>query len=304
MSNSQKTLIEKDETKAEETKKSTKSPSRAQTAKEAYAKMEVANEKLYGNIVAENKSLRDSIEASNQKVIELTNSMKESNDKVAVTLIETEEKLEQLTGLTEALTQRLDEMNTVDVSEAPVAPAGTSAPEPAVQSAPVDLGNIQEYVTSRDAFNRYLKEFSRRDGELADKHFKNILEKICLMKVDYEKLCSNAQKDIKMYSAQDILNSFSAYLVDIENIIVDAGVVIGPYGNEGDQIDPMHQRIVNVVPTDDPAKNGVVAERLAPGYEYNGRAIVKEKVNVYKVPDENPEPAPAPAEPVEREILG
>lgn len=140
----------------------------------------------------------------------------------------------------------------------------------------------EEYVTSKQQFNLYSKLLNRREGELANQKLLNLLTMICTMREDFGKLCSDMGKDISKLSAQDVLDSFSAYQVDLENMLGDAGVAIGPYGEDGGKVDALHQRIVNVIPTDDPEKNGTVAERLTDGYEYSGRVLLKEKVNVYR----------------------
>ena len=161
-------------------------------------------------------------------------------------------------------------------------------------AAPAPAGNL-----SREALDSFKTQISRRDGELANKKLANLMEKMCLMREDYRTLCRNMGKSIDAFTAGEVLESFQAYLVDMENMLTDAGIAIGPYGNDGDQVDVAHQRIIGVVPTTDPSKNGTVAARLSDGYEYNGRALLKEKVNVYKTA----EPAPKKSDEV-MEILG
>ncbi|AGI47731.1 hypothetical protein TALC_00734 [Thermoplasmatales archaeon BRNA1] len=148
-------------------------------------------------------------------------------------------------------------------------------------AAPAPAGDTQ-YMTSREQFESYQKVINRRDGEFAEKQFMHLLEQLCLLREDFLKLCSGMQTKIDTFSASDVLASFRAYGVDIENMLTDAGVKFGTFGNPGSQVDTNNQRIVSVVPTSDPSRNGVVAQRLSSGYQYQGRTIVKEKVTVYR----------------------
>ena len=161
---------------------------------------------------------------------------------------------------------------------------GGEAPEPAPQVS----GDLGQYVTTREMFDKYARQMDRRDGELANKKFMHLMEKLSLMREDYAKLCRNLSENAASYSGKEVLTSFEAYLVDIENMLTDAGVTIGHFGSIGDPVDVQHQRIMGVVATDDPSKNGTVAQKLSEGYEYDGRAIVKEKVNVYKTAGQTP----------------
>lgn len=153
----------------------------------------------------------------------------------------------------------------------PIGPAGggsNSAGEP--------------YVTSREQYEAYSKLLNRREGELADSKFMSLLLEMCNMREDMKELLANMERNKDNLTIEDALNSFETYQIDLENMLTDAGVKIGPYGKEGDRVDTVHQRIADTVPTDDPSLNGKVAKRLSEGYEYSGRAIVKEKVTVYK----------------------
>ena len=46
-------------------------------------------------------------------------------------------------------------------------------------------------------------------------------------------------------------------------------------------IDSSRQRILNKIETDDPEKDKTVAERLRPGYEWDGKIIRPEMVSAY-----------------------
>lgn len=146
----------------------------------------------------------------------------------------------------------------------------------------------ERFMTSKEQFSVYRKILSRHEGELSNKKFMTMMEQICTMREDFFKLCGQMEENIDSFTATDVLESFKAYQVDMENILLDAGVDIGPYDDGSGKLNTIHQRIVGVVPTDDPDKNMKVAERLAEGYEYQGRVLLKERVNVFKTTGKTP----------------
>ncbi|MBO4502937.1 MAG: hypothetical protein J5707_04745, partial [Candidatus Methanomethylophilus sp.] len=231
-----------------------------------------------------------------KEMMDAVNDMKETNGRVAAGLISVDSRMEEMANDLVFVMHRLNEMQGDIIDPEATLPGAPNNAEVTITPAPAAApsGNI-----TREALDSFKNQISRRDGELANKKLANLMEKMCLLREDYKSLCRNMGKNIGTFTAADVLESFQAYLIDMENMLSDAGVEIGPYGSDGDQVDVAHQRIVGVVPTNDPAKNGTVAARLADGYEYNGRALVKEKVNVYKAA----EPAPKKSDEV-MEILG
>lgn len=137
-----------------------------------------------------------------------------------------------------------------------------------------------EYMTSKEQHKNYMDAMTKRDVELANKKLMNMLEQMCIMREDFLKLCSDMEKKIDKFSSKDILESFSAYSTDMENILIDAGVRIGK--SDCTRLNTLHQRIIDVMPTDDEQQNGIIAERLSSEYEFNGRILFKEKVKIYK----------------------
>ena len=148
-----------------------------------------------------------------------------------------------------------------------------SAPAPA---------DASPYLTSREQFDLYNKIMGRHDAEFADKQFTLLLEQICAMREDFKRLCSGMEQNLGGMSAQDVFSSFKCYMVDMDNMLKDAGVRFGAFGGQEQKADPAFQRIIGVVPTDDAAKDGTVAKRLSSGYEYKGRAVYKERVMIYR----------------------
>jgi molecular chaperone GrpE (heat shock protein) len=135
-------------------------------------------------------------------------------------------------------------------------------------------------VTTREQQRKHLEAVERRDAELADRRMMSMLEQLSGMREDFVRLCGDMEERIDRFSPKDVLDSFTAYMVDIENILTDAGARVGPFDNE--KLNTLRQRIVDVVPTGDPSLDGMIAERLSDGYEFKGRVLLKEKVTVYK----------------------
>jgi len=140
--------------------------------------------------------------------------------------------------------------------------------------------DMSSFVTTREQIKSLTNAIDRQNIEITNKTLTKSMEQIAVMREDFFKLCSGMRDKIDVMSAKDVLSSFEAYEVDMENILTDGGVFIGhfPY----DSLNTIHQRIVDVVPTDDPEKNGMIAERLSDGYKLGNRVLFKEKVTVYK----------------------
>jgi len=139
---------------------------------------------------------------------------------------------------------------------------------------------LQKYSTSKEQLKEYSAIMNKRDAEIADRKFMGMLEQLSAMREDFFKLCAGMNAKLDTFSPKDILSSFEAYGVDMENILVDCGVQIGP--SKYEKLNTTHQRIVDVIPTDDEGKNGMVAERMSDGYVYQGRVLLKEKVKIYR----------------------
>jgi molecular chaperone GrpE len=76
-----------------------------------------------------------------------------------------------------------------------------------------------------------------------------------------------------------IVAALSVLRDDIDDVLYRGG--FESFSADGPEFDPKRQRVVRAVPTTDPARDRVVAERLRKGFEYQGRVIRPEMVNVY-----------------------
>ena len=140
--------------------------------------------------------------------------------------------------------------------------------------------DLERYTTSKEQLKEYTAIMNKRDSELANRKLMGMLEQLSAMREDFFKLCRGMNSKIDSFSAKDVINSFEAYGVDMENILADCGVKIGPFDFE--RLNTIHQRIVDVIPTDDESMNGMIADRVSDGYEYGGRVLYKERVNIYR----------------------
>jgi len=169
------------------------------------------------------------------------------------------------------------------VSEpAPAAAAGDLEKEViALREAVANLSSeLGKYTTSKEQLKEYSQVMNRRDAELANRKFMGMLEQLSAMREDYFKLCKGIEDKLDSFSPKDIMGSFEAYEVDMENILIDCGVEIGP--SKFERLNTTQQRIIGVIPTGDAAMNGMIAERMSDGYVYQGRVLLKEKVKIYK----------------------
>lgn len=146
---------------------------------------------------------------------------------------------------------------------------------------------LENYAVSKEQLREFSASADKRDSELSNRKFMNILEQLSAMREDFFKLCKGIGAKADDFTPRSVLSSFEAYCVDMENILSDSGVYIGPF--EYDKLNTVHQRIVDVIPTDDESLNGMIAERMSDGYEYNGRVLQKEKVKIYKFSEKETE---------------
>ncbi len=167
-----------------------------------------------------------------------------------------------------------------------------------IRSTPAEMPDMSAFVTTREQVKSLTNAIDRQNVEITNKQLVNAMGQISAMREDFFKLCTGMENKIDTMTAKEVLDSFKAYEVDMENILTDGGVFIGHFPYE--TLNTIHQRIVEVVPTNDPDKNGKIAERLSDGYKLGDRVLFKEKVSVWKyveslaheTPSEEQQPAP------------
>ncbi|MBR2254703.1 MAG: nucleotide exchange factor GrpE [Candidatus Methanomethylophilaceae archaeon] len=140
--------------------------------------------------------------------------------------------------------------------------------------------DMSKYVTSKEQMKTIISTLDKRDSETIDKRFVRAMEQIAVMREDFSKLCAQMREKVDSMPASQVFSSFETYCVDMENILSDAGVTIGSFPIQ--KVDSTHHRIVDVVPTGDEEKNGLVAASHSDGYKLGKRVLLKERVSVYK----------------------
>jgi len=125
-----------------------------------------------------------------------------------------------------------------------------------------------------------------REG-LLKKYLHRIVMDVIKIVDDMRKLTAhyNQQPDGDETSVK-LLNYIENIASDLEDMFSWEGVM--PFTCDGDVVDPARQRILNKVPTADLEKDKTIAERLRPGYEWDGKIIRPEMVSVYIYQTESP----------------
>ena len=128
------------------------------------------------------------------------------------------------------------------------------------------------------------------------------------MMMDLIQFIDSLRKLTEFYAAQDpnrvdpekLIDLLKNIPSDLEDICARQGVM--PFSCEGGAFDPTRQRVLKQVDTTDSSRDKRVADRLRPGYEWDGQVIRPEMVAVYtcKAPAE-PQADPPKAATPERE---
>lgn len=80
---------------------------------------------------------------------------------------------------------------------------------------------------------------------------------------------------------QDIPNkTFSGYAYDLQDILEKNNVEIYR-SNNGESFDPVKQRIIKKIATDDKTLHGKISESFSCGYSYNRRILSPERISVF-----------------------
>ncbi len=123
-------------------------------------------------------------------------------------------------------------------------------------------------------------ELQEYKNETFRKHFQTMI-------MDVIKIIDDIRKLSRFYRSQESLNGdpdkwlklIESIPADLEDSFYWQGVK--PYITDRDRFDPTRQKVLKKIETADKTKNKMVAERLFPGYEWDGRVIRPEMVNVY-----------------------
>ena len=118
-----------------------------------------------------------------------------------------------------------------------------------------------------------------REG-LVKKYLHRIITDIIKIVDDMRKFTSHYKNQpASEESSEKLCNYIENIASDLEDLFAWEGVVA--FNSNDDMFDPSRQRILNKIETNDPEKDKTVAERLRPGYEWDGKIIRPEMVSVY-----------------------
>ncbi len=128
-----------------------------------------------------------------------------------------------------------------------------------------------------DDLHQSLQEF--REG-LIKKYLHRFITDIIKIVDDMRKFASHHKgQPHSEETTEKLLKYIDNISSDLEDLFSWEGVE--PFTCDGDMIDTSRQRILNKIETDDPEKDKTVAERLRPGYEWDGKVIRPEMVSAY-----------------------
>lgn len=154
----------------------------------------------------------------------------------------------------------------------------------------------------RELFVRKIEEDEHKDQLFDNMHreltrFQNdAYEKpIISMALDIIQIIDSIRKDHAFYSNgeiteeryQKLLKCVLSIAQELEDALYRHE--IEAYTVADDAVDTKKQKILSVIETDNPELTGMVAERLASGYERNGKVIRPERIKAYKVVVKNTE---------------
>jgi molecular chaperone GrpE len=123
----------------------------------------------------------------------------------------------------------------------------------------------------------------------ATKHLKNGLIRL---HDDLGKTLEHYRKEgVAQLTPERALALLENFQTQVEIVLDDGGVTV--FREDGDRFQARRQRALRVVPTDDAALVGAIAERIRPGFEEGATLHEKERVAVYAAA---PKPAAAAAD--------
>ena len=173
--------------------------------------------------------------------------------------------------------------------------SGDRSEESAPGSLEADITEIKERIDAlSEHFESKLKYDTHKNKVIDELHqslqdYRDGILKKYLQRIftDVIKIVDDVRKLTGYYREQPITQENSAKLIqyledvahDLEDIFAWEGVV--SFNTEGDMLDAARQRVVSKVETDDPAKDKMIAQRLRPGYEWDGKVIRPEIVSIY-----------------------
>ena len=160
------------------------------------------------------------------------------------------------------------------------------------------VGTLQEQFNDKievDAHKNAL--FDKMHEELV-RYRNGILDRLVeAMALDIIQLVDFTKHFLRVYEEEEVSeDSYKRLLGIVSGIAKQLNDIlyrqsIEPYRTTGEEVNVRRQKILQTVATDEQAKNNLVAERVADGYEKDGKVIRPEQIKIYKYyPQENENP--------------
>lgn len=167
----------------------------------------------------------------------------------------------------------------------------------------VQAQQIDERIASgvqklQDMFERKLAYDATKDQQVARLHeeltgYRNrsldravipLMRGVIQLHTNIGKLCAAMRSDPAR--TQDALSEIEGIQTDLEVVLEQHGAAL--YRHNGGRFDPHRQRVHSRALTEDANLDGMVAERLRPGFEYDDTVLQKEAVVVYVYQQQRP----------------
>ncbi|MDI6796400.1 MAG: nucleotide exchange factor GrpE [Desulfatibacillaceae bacterium] len=134
-----------------------------------------------------------------------------------------------------------------------------------------------------DALHKELQEYK---GDIVKKNMQSMVMDLIKIIDDIRKITLYYQaREAEMGDVPKLINAMEGISQDIEEVLNIRGVEAVVC--EEDTFLPSIQRALRLVPTAEPSQDKIVAYRIAPGFEWEGRILRKEMVAVYTFNQEN-----------------
>lgn len=140
---------------------------------------------------------------------------------------------------------------------------------------------IAEDTHKNGLFDNMHKELTRYQNGAMDK----LIDTLAL---DIIQLVDTTKGHVRVYEKKEpteenykrLLRIVKGISEDLQDILYRQN--IESYRVEGHEVDVRRQKIIQTVPTDDKAKDNLVAVRAADGYEKNGKVLRAERIKIFK----------------------
>lgn len=166
-------------------------------------------------------------------------------------------------------------------------------PDPGIALIKEELEKIRRNFETKLMYDQYKDSLlDKLHGELQEYKSDLLAKIICPILMDIIGVCDQLGKEITYFKGQSPTES-EKVIKSLENLLVYLQEILyrqstEPYSAEvGSIFVPGRQKAIRTLPTEDEMKNKTVAECLVPGYEFRGKQIRPEWVNVflYKQPE-------------------